>query len=235
MFIGTQNVKPAAFVDDLINPNRTVSDIIESNENAKHFEKIKILTLKADKCKSLYINYGKEQCIDLDIRSETAEKIDVVKYPGDIFSSKGNNNDLIESRVKTGKQRFRIIQAFCKEIALGNYEIQIMLQLYESIFLSTVLFNCQSWTNLRNTHIESLQTLQKEYLKQTMCVPYSTPNKGTLLELGILPIYDVINCRKLLFLHHILNLMEDDPVLKLYKEQNKLPFEKNWVNEVSRL
>ena len=60
-------------------------------------------------------------------------------------------------------------------------------------------------------------------------------NKGTLLKLGILPIYDVINCRKLLFLHHILNLKEDDPVLKLYKEQNEFPFEKNWANEVSSL
>ena len=128
-----------------------------------------------------------------------------------------------------------VIQAFYKEIGLGNYEIQIMLQFYESIFLSTVLFNCQSWTNLTDTHIESLQTLQMKYLKQTMCVPYSTPNKGTLLELGILPINDVINCRKLLFLHHILNLKEDDPVLKLYKEQNTLPFEKHWANEVSRL
>ena len=26
-----------------------------------------------------------------------------------------------------------------------------------------------------------------------------------------------------------------EPVPKLYKEQNKLPFEKNWANEVSRL
>ena len=71
-----------------------------------------------------------------------------------------------------------------------------------------------------------------KYLKQTICLPYSTPNTGTLLDLGILPVYD---CRKLLFLHHILNLKEDDPVLKLYKKQNKLPFEKNWANEVSRL
>ena len=46
VFVGTQKVKPATFVDDLIDPNRTVSDIIESNENAKHFEKIKRLTLK---------------------------------------------------------------------------------------------------------------------------------------------------------------------------------------------
>ena len=144
VFICTQKVKPVAFVDDLIDPNRTVSDIIESNENAKHFEKIKRLTFKADKCKSLYINYGKEQCIELDSNGEIAENVDSVKYLGDIFNSRGNNNDLTESRIRTGKQKIGVIQAFCKEIGLGNYEIQIMLQLYESIFLSTVLFNCQS-------------------------------------------------------------------------------------------
>ena len=125
----------------------------------------------------MHVNYGKEQCIELDINGEIAENVDSVKYLGDIFNSKGNNNDLIESRIRTGKQKIGVIQEFCKEIALINYEIQIMLQLYESMFLSTVLFNCQSWTNLTNTHIESLQTLQMKYLKQTMCVPYSTTTK----------------------------------------------------------
>ena len=92
-----------------------------------------------------------------------------------MFNSKGNNNDLIESRVRTGIQKIGVIQAFCKEIALGNYEIQIMLQLYESIFLSIVLFNCQSWTNLTNTHIESLKALQMQYLKQcAYLIPYPT-------------------------------------------------------------
>ena len=32
VFIGTQKVKPAALVDDLIDPNRTVSDIISLNK-----------------------------------------------------------------------------------------------------------------------------------------------------------------------------------------------------------
>ena len=78
VFIGTQKVNPAAFVDDLIDPNRTVSDIIESNENAKHFENQDRLTFKADKCKSLCFNYGKEQCIESDINGETAENVDSV-------------------------------------------------------------------------------------------------------------------------------------------------------------
>ena len=115
VFIGTQKVKPATFVDDLIDPNRTVSDIIESNENAEHFEKIKRLTFKANKCRSLYINYGKEQCIELDINGETAENVDAVKYLGDIFNSKGNDNDLIESRVKTESQKLGSYKHFAKK------------------------------------------------------------------------------------------------------------------------
>ena len=69
-----------------------------------------------------------------------------------------------------------------------------------------------------------------------MLVPYSTPNAGLfILELGILPIKDVINIRKLTFLHHILSLPCDDPVLKLYKQQKKLIYENNWANELSWL
>ena len=98
----------------MIDPNRTVYDIIESNEIAKHFEKINRLTFKADKCKSLYVSYGKEQCIDLDITSETDHNVHAVKYLGDIFNSKGNSNDLIESRVKTGKHKIGVLQVFCK-------------------------------------------------------------------------------------------------------------------------
>ena len=33
------------------------------------------------------------------------------------------------------------------------------------------------------------------------------------------------------FLHHILNLSTDDPVLQMYYEQLSLPRENNWANE----
>ena len=126
-----------------------------------------------------YINYGKEQCIiDLDINGETAENVYAVKYLGDIFNSIGNNNDLIESHVKMGKQTLGVIQAFCKEIALRNHEIQIMLQFYESIFLSTVLFNCQS-TNKHRNRITSNSS--NEISKANNVRTIFTPNKGTTL------------------------------------------------------
>ena len=58
---------------------------------------------------------------------------------------------MIDDRIKKGEGKVYVIQALCKEVAFGLYEVQILLQLYESIFLSTLLFNCQSWTRLRKS------------------------------------------------------------------------------------
>jgi hypothetical protein len=44
-----------------------------------------------------------------------------------------------------------------------------------------------------------------------------------------------INLRKLAFLHHILDLDDDDPVKQVYREEQRLEFEPNWANEVKQL
>ena len=84
-------------------------------------------------------------------------------------------------------------------------------------------------------NIEITSDSSNEISKANNVRTISRTQQRNFARTWILPISDVINCRKLLFLHHILNLKEDDPLLKLYKEQNKLLFEKNWANEISRL
>ena len=65
--------------------------------------------------------------------------------------------------------------------------------------------------------------------------PSSTPNVCVFLELGILPIMYVLHQRKLGFLHHIMNLEDDDPVKQMFEQQLCLPFERNWANECTQL
>ena len=63
---------------------------------------------------------------------------------------------MIDDRIKKGEGKVYVIQAFCKEVAFGLYEVQILLQLYKSIFVSTLLFNCQSRTRLRKSNDNSI-------------------------------------------------------------------------------
>ena len=53
--------------------------------------------------------------------------------------------------------------------------------------------------------------------------------------MGVLPIIAEINIKKLTFLHHILTLDNDDPVLKTYQQQKTYIAEKNWANECQHL
>ena len=63
--------------------------------------------------------------------------------------------------------------------------------------------------------------------------PRSTYTSFTLLELGILPISHEIVYRKLSFLHHVLNLPDDDPVTSVYNEQ--YTGEENWYNDIVQI
>ena len=119
-----------------------------------------------------------------------------------------------------------------KEITKGNYEIKCALQLYDSVLMNKLLFNCQAWSRLTDQDLKGLEKIQLQTLKQIVGVPYSTSNVRTYMELGIFPVRHIINKRRLGFLHHILNLKETDPVYKVYTEQKKWLQERNWANEI---
>ena len=125
--------------------------------------------------------------------------------------------------------------AMGQEISLGNYEIEILLKLYNAVFLNKLLFNCQSWSKLTKNDQRHLEMKQLELLKHIMEVPHTTSNIGVSLELGLLPVEHLINQRRLVYLHRILKLPENDPVLQVYQEQKRFHFERNWANEIIEL
>ena len=116
------------------------------------------------------------------------------------------------------------------ETDVGIHKMSVCLLLYQSLFLSTMLFNSQTWSNLRKKDKEQLRILQSKLLKNFVGVPYSTCSSFTYLELGVLPISYEIHKRQLMYLHRITQLEPDDPVFQVsefLKSQNDLG-EMNW-------
>ena len=72
------------------------------------------------------------------------------------------------------------------------------------MFLPTILFNSQSWTNLTKGDMEKLSATQMKFLKRILHAVSSTSNIVVLMELGVAPIEQEIHIRQLVFLHHIL-------------------------------
>ena len=166
-----------------------------------------------------------------EVKIEVAEKI---VYLGDVVNSKGSNSDLIEDRIQRGTSAMIRVEALVKETSLGIYTISVHLLLYQSLFLSSITFNSQAWTNVKESEVMQLEKLQLKCLKKILQVPGSTTNSVTFLESGELPIRYIVDRNQLMFLYHIYHLDSEDPVKRMWESMKKLPGEKNWWYFVNR-
>ena len=234
--IGKSNIKALTFVDDIIGSNTTVPCTYKSHEMVVWFSLLKRLGLNIPKCMIMGINMKSSDDIPrLKIDGKPLSEVNKAVYLGDVYNSRGNNWDLVESRVNKGQCCLVKSMSLCADTTLGVHSIQTLLLLYRSLFEQVVLNNSQSWTNIIEKQMEALQTIQLRYIKRIFYSPSSTPNALSYLETGILPIEDMVNIKRLTFLHHILSQDENDPVKISYCEQMKFEFERNWGNEVKEI
>ena len=222
-------VSSLLWVDDTADLSTCKLDAEESHENAVLFGRKKKSPYSKKKCKTMVIN-GKKKDLpaDLFIENVKLEVTQKIVYLGDVVNSKGTNSDLIADRIQRGTSAMIRAEALVRETSLGVYTISVHLLLYQSLFLSSMTFNSQAWSNLKESDIKELEKLQLKCLKKILQVPGSTTNSFTFLEFGQLPVRYIVHRNQLNFLHHIVHLDEDDPVKRMWESQRKLNGEKNW-------
>ncbi len=237
--VGNMTVSSLLYVDDVIDLSSNVKDRERYHEHAVIFSRQNNLSLSGTKCYGMAMN-----CDDilplLLIESDGSKCVipaEVIIYLGDVFNEKGNNDDLIKDRIRRGTKASICITSLIRETNLGIYEMSVWLLLYCALFLSTVLFNSETWSRLRVKDIEQLQAMQNKFLKKMVGVSSGTPNSFLFLELGVLPIEAEIHKRQLMFLHRILQLPVDDPVHQMFLNLMILDQkgEANWWTQVKTL
>ena len=233
---GESNVRVLIFMDDINCLNENMDDVIMSHQRVVWFSKKKRLELNEKKCAIMMVN-GKDYDAlpELNVNGKIMKQLEEITYLGDKFNSKGNNVSLVKDRVDKGESVIVNVFALTNECITGNFLVETVLLLYDSVFLPVLIFNSQAWDSLSKEDIDNITTIQLKYLKKTLEVASSTSNTLVFLELGILPVKYEINIKQLTFIHHILKLEENDPVKLVYREQVKYRHEKNWGNEIVTL
>ena len=159
--IGTMMLSSLLYVDDVIDITTTLPDREEAHEQAVIFTKQNNLSLSGTKC------YGLAMNTDISPPTLTIDDLkqvipaEVIVYLGDLFNDKGNNDHLIQDRVRRGTKASICISALIQETNLGMHEISVWLLLYRALFLSTVLFNSQTWSCLRQKDLDKLKVIEE--------------------------------------------------------------------------
>jgi hypothetical protein len=236
ILIGELQIATLAYVDDILDMNDTHDDTEVAHLHAQDFSKKKKLDYTPDKCNIMLINGKKKDKVpELFIKEEKVKEVQTMVSLGDVFNSKGNNEDLIKDRVKRGTAAMISVQGFMRETSLGVHTISVYLLLHNAIFLASILFNSQAWSNISEKNLEQLTITQLKFLKKSMKARPSTANSFVFLEMGTLPIKYELHKRQLSFLHHIVHLDDDDPVRKMWKHQVSMPDYNNWWTGVKKL
>ena len=111
-----------------------------------------------------------------------------------------------------------------------EYEIALLLR--ETVFLSSILLNAETWINLTKDDVNVLEKLDETLLRRLLDAPSKSPIPALYLELGVYPIkYHIIE-KRLMFLHHILSCDESRLISQVFWAQEKSPVKNDWVLQV---
>ena len=163
---GSVQIKSMEFVDDLADPNRDKQSALASNAVLQAIQHEKRLTFFAEKCELLKINSKDDTYLKVNGRS--MKQVDVACYLGDHFNHQGNNSDLCEERVTKAKGTIIELCSLCKGINIENKQIESMLLLYKTVFISRLIYNCEAWSNLTPKDYLTLQASQLTYLRNVL-------------------------------------------------------------------
>ena len=93
------------------------------------------------------------------------------------------------------------------------------LKLWMFGLLPSLLANAETWTDISPTSIQSLEDIQYLLLQRIFNVPRTTPHAALRWDTATISIEMQIAKRKMLFLHHLINLDENSLAKEIFDVQ----------------
>ena len=201
----------------------------------KTFEEYKCQTLKINNWEEVEVlneETGVEDIEDICNDELEIEKKVEEKYLGDIVSVDGRNIKNIKARVAKGKGINSRILSILDGIPFGQYYFEVALILRNSLLVSSMLCNSESWYNITKAEMSLLESIDLQFLRSILKVPKSTPKEMLYLELGCLPFQYLIKKRRILFLHYLLNEKKNSMLNRFLMTQINTRKKKDWIVQV---
>ena len=94
------------------------------------------------------VEIGNTKLIDEHDGLHEMKEVNNEKYLGDILSSDGNNANNISARQNRGQGVVNQIMSMLEGICFGKFYFEVAMTLRESLLVSSLLTNSESWYNL---------------------------------------------------------------------------------------
>ena len=167
--------------------------------------------------------------IDVEGEPHKISSVQMDSYLGDLLQHDGKNNLNITERLKRGDAAINHICNMLNDLCLGDYYFEAAGVLRNSLLLSTLLSNSESWYNLTKKDIKDLESIDVKYMRRVLSAHSKTPIEMLYLENGFTPIRFILMSRRLNFLWYILQQKPNSLLNKFFSAQLANPKNGDWV------
>ena len=139
------------------------------------------------------------------------------RYLGQIISSDGKNTKNIEKIRNKGIGLQNNVVQMLTTMPGGKFHFEIAKIYRNAYIISSMLSSSEIWYGVTKQELEKLEQVDEMFLRNLMECSYSVPKDLLYLELGVLPIRYIIQTRRLLYLHHVLQQEKESLLYKIFQ------------------
>ena len=137
--------------------------------------------------------------INLKAHDGDIKEVKSASYLGDILNEEGSIDDTIKSRGDKSIGKTNQVLSILSSVSLGMFYMDIALTLRESMFLSGILTNSETWYNVREDHFKVLENADNDLMRKILNCRSKTACELFWLETGKITIRFIISKRR--FIH----------------------------------
>ena len=200
--------------------------------------------LEEYKCHPIYVDnwsefekkneVGQEFIEDICVGQVQIEHSEEEKYLGDIIAKDGRNIKNIQARVNKGKGIIKRILEILEGIPFGKLYYQVAIILRNSLLVSSVLCNSEAWFNITQSEFELIESVDLIFLRNLIGAPKTVPKEILFLELGVVPLREIVKQKRLNFLYYILSQEKESIIYRVFETQRRHQNKKDWVTSVEK-
>ena len=223
-----------AYVDDIHQGGSHVHNIETAATNCSVMETTRGFTFNNEPNKTAFMIINPKKGNQLEKLRNTIKRGEIgrtqeYEYVGEWYTEKGTHEKSLS--VKRNKVNYLVnrVKHYGDPYKVGNLALQVRITIYSSVVIPTLFTNIETWSRISTREMEELEKIQKDSLTWILELPISTPYKGLLSELGIWPVEQQMEYKRLSILHQILT-SEDKRLLKeIVEDQIKHPYSGCWT------
>ena len=228
------------YVDDILNASSNIKQMDIAAENLRHMDNQKgyLFNNNINKSAILIINKKRSKTyndIKQNVRSGEIKQTKEYKYLGEWYNEKGDHTTSLKKRKEKISYYIRQIKVYGNEFKLGKYALITRIKIYKTVVIPTIYHNIETWSNINKKEMEQLEQIQATILKRITEQRITTPYYGLLSELGIWPIENLIDYRRIMLLHNIITSKGERTLRDIINDQIGKTWKGCWMEQTKEI